>query len=83
MTKAKPKQLPRIPDNAELVTIAQATERLGKGYSRRSIFRRIRSGEWVEGLHWIDDRPRDSAKAIIKINLTAINELRATPAAFR
>ncbi|MDX2215252.1 MAG: hypothetical protein SFY66_18455 [Oculatellaceae cyanobacterium bins.114] len=83
MSKAKLKQLPRIPDNAELVDINEASKRLGKGYSRRSIFRRIKSGEWVEGLHWIDDRARDSAKAIIKINLTAINELRAVPAAYR
>ena len=83
MSKAKPKQLPRIPDNAELVTIAEASQKLGKGYSRRSIYRHIKSGEWVEGLHWIDDRARDSAKAIIKINLTAINELRAVPAAYR
>lgn len=73
----------RLSADAELVTIAEASQCLGKGYSRRSIQRRMRSGEWIEGIHWIDDRPRDSAKAIIKINLTAINELRAIPAALR
>lgn len=82
MSKAKPKQLPRIPDNAEPVDISEASKRLGKGYSRRSIFRRIESGEWVEDLHWIDDCPQNSARRIIKINLTAINELRASPAAY-
>jgi hypothetical protein len=74
---------PTLPSDAELVTIDEATQRLGKGYSRRSIFRRIESGEWVEGLHWIDDRPLNSSRRIIKINLTAVNELRSTPAAFR
>jgi hypothetical protein len=76
-----PKQA--LPDNAELVTIAEASDRLGEGYSRSSIFRRIRSGEWQEGIHWIDDRRQDSDRRIIKINLTAVNELRGIPAAFR
>ncbi len=75
MTKVSKIKPVKLPSDAELVTIAQATQRLGQGYSRRSIFRRIRSGECQEGVHWIDDRPRDSAKAIIKINITAVNEL--------
>lgn len=74
---------PALPDNAELVTIAEAADRLGKGYSRRSIFRRIQSGDWKEGTHWIDDRRQDSDRRIIKINLTAIQIWRSTPAAFR
>lgn len=82
MSKKAPKPKP-IPDNAELVTVKEAIDRLGDGYSRSSIFRRIRSGEWIEGLHWIDDRRQDSDRRIIKINLTAVNELRGTPAAFR
>ena len=76
----KPKALPA---DAALVTIPEATKQLGKGYSRRSIFRRIQSGEWQEGVHWIDDRPLNSSRRIIKINLTAVNELRGIPAAFR
>ncbi|MBN3905853.1 MAG: hypothetical protein HWQ35_04480 [Nostoc sp. NMS1] len=43
-------------DPTQLVTIEQAHEKLGKGYSRSSILRRIKSGEWKEGIHWIDDR---------------------------
>ena len=73
----------KLPPDAELVPIKEASQRLGQGYSRSSITRRIRSGEWKEGIHWIDDRPLGSGKAIIKINLTAVNELRAIPAAFR
>jgi hypothetical protein len=70
------------PDD-ELVSIQEAIARLGKGYSRSSIFRRIRAGEWEEGVHYIDDRREESELRIIKINLTAVQELRATPAAFR
>lgn len=79
--KTAPKQT--LPSDAELLTIDEAAQRLGKGYSRRSIFRRIDSGEWTEGIHWIDDRRQDSDRRIIKINLTAVNELRGVPAAFR
>lgn len=79
----KPPAKRTLPPNAELVTIDEAAQRLGKGYSRRSIFRRIDSGEWKEGEHWIDDRRQDSDRRIIKINLTAVQELRETPAAFR
>jgi hypothetical protein len=81
--KPAPKPAPTISADAELVTVAEATTRLGKGYSRRSIFRRIHSGEWKEGEHWIDDRQVGSDRRIIKINLTAVQELRGTPAAFR
>ncbi|WNZ22714.1 hypothetical protein HJG54_07495 [Leptolyngbya sp. NK1-12] len=80
--KTAPKPKP-LPSNAELVTVDEAARMLGRGYSRRSIFRRIKSGEWQEGIHWIDDRRQDSDRRIIKINLTAVQELRGTPAAFR
>jgi hypothetical protein len=83
MTKASTHRPAKLPPDAELLSIPEAYKQLGKGYSRRSIFRRISSGEWIEGLHWIDDRPQNSARRIIKINVTAVNELRATPAAFR
>jgi hypothetical protein len=82
MTRKKP-QSRTLPPDAELVSLREAIDRLGEGYSRSSIYRRIRSGEWEEGVHWIDDRPQDSSKRIIKINLTAIQKLRGTPAAFR
>jgi hypothetical protein len=80
---SKKPSAPKLPQDAELVPINQAAQLLGSGYSRRSIFRRIESGEWQEGIHWIDDRRQDSDRRIIKINLTAVQELRGTPAAFR
>jgi hypothetical protein len=83
MTKASTQRPAKLPPDAELLSIPEASKQLGKGYSRRSIFRRISSGEWIEGVHWIDDRSQNSARRIVKINLTAVNELRATPAAFR
>jgi hypothetical protein len=73
----------KLPHDAELVTIEEASSRLGKGFSRRSIVRRIDSEEWVEGIHWIDDRREGAAYRQIKINLTAVQEWRATPAAYR
>lgn len=82
MSKKTTNTVPLATD-AELVTIEEATTRLGKGYSRRSIFRRISSGDWQEGIHWIDDRQQGSANRLIKVNLTAIGQWRSTPAAFR
>jgi hypothetical protein len=80
----KPKTLKsKLPSNAELVTIEEASARLGRGFSRRSILRRIDSGEWQEGIHWVDDRRIGSLKRIVKINLTSVMELRGVPAAYR
>jgi hypothetical protein len=73
----------KIPSDAVLVTIAKATAILGKGYSYSSILRRIETGEWKEGVHWIDDSTLSARKRSIKINLTAVNEFRAIPKAFR
>jgi len=74
---------PPLTTPAELVTIGEASSHLGKGFSRSSIFRRIRSGDWIEGIHWIDDRQIGSSNRLIKINLTAVQLWRSTPAAFR
>jgi len=68
---------------SELVTIKEAVKRLGAGYSRRSILRRIDSGEWREGVEWIDDRHAGATNRQIKINLTAVAEWRTKPAARR
>jgi hypothetical protein len=65
------------------IDLTEASEKLGKGYSRRSIIRRIDSGEWLEGIHWIDDRRPSSKKRIIKINLVEVEKWRNTPAAKR
>lgn len=70
-------------DPAQLVTIEEAHEKLGKGYSRSSILRRIESNEWKEGIHWIDDRRIGALKRVIKINLKEVNQLRAMPAGRR
>lgn len=78
-----PKHRSKLPPNAELVTIPEAHQRLGKGFSRNSILRRIDSGEWKEGIHWVDDRRSESVQRLIKINLTAVNELRGIPAVYR
>ncbi len=67
----------------ELVTIEEAAKRLGVGYSRSSILRRIKDLEWQEGVHWIDDRRSGSAYRRIKINLAAVQAWRRIPAAKR
>ncbi|MGB7416232.1 MAG: hypothetical protein WA902_18665 [Thermosynechococcaceae cyanobacterium] len=77
------KQKPIIPNNAELVTLGEASRQLGKGFSRSSMLRRIESGEWQEGTHWVDARRKGSVYRVIKINLTAVRVALATPAAFR
>lgn len=73
----------KLPPDAELLTIQEASNRLGKGFSRSSILRRISSGQWKEGLHWVDARRNDSMNRLIKINITAVLNGFTTPAAFR
>lgn len=75
--------MPRVklsPRNAilpeDLLPIEDAVIKLGKGYSRRAIIRRIDSGEWKEGVHWVDDRRVGSKRRIIKINLNEVNKSR-------
>jgi hypothetical protein len=65
------------------IPLRQAVEQLGKGYSRRTILRRIDTGEWLEGVHWIDDRRTGSSRRLIKINLEAVEKWRKTPVAKR
>lgn len=69
--------------DAEYISLEEASDRLGKGYSRSSILRRIDSGEWQEGLHWIDDRRNGTAYRRIKINFAAVQQWRQIPAAKR
>jgi hypothetical protein len=63
--------------------IDEAAATLGEGYSRSSILRRIEAEEWMEGIHWIDDRRSGTAYRRIKINIAAVNEWRRQPAAKR
>lgn len=62
-----------------LIDIKDAPRILGRGYSRKSIDRRIKSGEFIEGTHWINDAPVNSKYRIIKINVVAIRQLRVIP----
>jgi hypothetical protein len=79
-----PKLKPTIEANPEnLVTVKKAAEILGTGFSRSSIMRRIESGEWVEGFHWIDDRRMGALRRVIKINLSEVQKHRTIPAGER
>jgi hypothetical protein len=72
-----PKIKPEISEN-NLIDINQASEKLGRGWSARSIYRKIDNGELEEGIHFIDDASPSSKKRIIKLIVSAIQELRAT-----
>jgi hypothetical protein len=63
----------------ELVTIEECHTKLGRGFSPRTILRRIESGEYKEGTHWVNVASVASKKRIIKINMAAIRELISTP----
>jgi hypothetical protein len=67
----------------ELVTVEEAYKILGRGFSRSAIYRRIDSGEWVEGKHWVDDRRVGGQRRIIKVNLTEIRKAREIAAGER
>jgi hypothetical protein len=66
-----------------LVSIKEAYQILGEGFSRSSILRRIESGEWVEGKHWVDDRRSGGQRRLIKINLTEVQKCRTVAAGKR
>ena len=67
----------------DLVSIADAPATFGKGWSRRSILRRIDAGEFLEGTHWIDEAPTGSAVRRIKLVKSAIESHLSTPAGAR
>ncbi|ARV58099.1 hypothetical protein BZZ01_05120 [Nostocales cyanobacterium HT-58-2] len=67
----------------DLVTLEECYSKLGQGFSRSSILRRINSGEYQEGVHWVNVASVNVKNRIIKINMAAIRELISTPAAFR
>lgn len=68
---------------SDLVTLREAVEILGVGFSRSSIIRRIESGEWIEGIHWIDDRRQNALRRVIKVNLSEVQKYRSIPAGKR
>lgn len=68
----------------ELITMELLGEKLGKGYSRSSILKRIDvTGEWKEGQHWVDAAPSGSKYRKIKLVLPAILKEVSTPLAMR
>lgn len=68
---------------SDLITLKEAAEVLGVGFSRSSLIRRIESGEWIEGVHWIDDRRQGAMRRVIKINLSEVQKHRIIPAGER
>lgn len=73
-TKSVTKEI--LEDN--LIDINQAPEKFGRGWSVRSIYRKIDNGELEEGVHFIDDASPSSKKRIIKLIVSAIQLRRAT-----
>ncbi|MEM7580737.1 MAG: hypothetical protein ACFB02_08410 [Mastigocoleus sp.] len=67
----------------DLITILEARKKLGVGYSRSTIMRRIADGDWIEGVHYIDDAPRNARYRSIRLSLPAIQEWRSMPSAKR
>lgn len=56
----------------EWTDIKDACKRLGRGWGRNTIKRRIEQGQLKEGIHYRDDRLPQSIYANYKINVTAI-----------
>lgn len=72
-----------VTEPTQLVSIKEASQILGDGFSRSSILRRIESGEWVEGTHWVDDRRQGGQRRLIKINLIEVQKCRTVAAGKR
>jgi hypothetical protein len=62
-----------------LVDIRDAFEVFGRGWSPRSVTRRIQNGLLVEGKHYIDDAPSGSKLRLIKLVKPEIEKLRLIP----
>ncbi|MBD2105314.1 hypothetical protein [Leptolyngbya sp. FACHB-261] len=59
------------------LSLDEASQDLGNGYSRSSILRRIKEKQWKEGYHWIDvsASSRKNGKRfykVYKINVSAV-----------
>lgn len=65
-------------NSKDLIDIHQAVEIFGRGWSDRSIYRKIESGELIESIHFIDDTSPNSKKRLIKLIKPAIEKLRGT-----
>jgi hypothetical protein len=60
------------PEIAEWIDIKDAGKRLGRGWGRNTIKRRIDKSQLIEGIHYRDDRLPDALYGTYKINITAI-----------
>lgn len=58
-------------DESNLLTLEEAYQKLGKGFSPRSLRRKIASGEYKQGIHYFRS---SGVNGIIKINLPAIKQ---------
>jgi hypothetical protein len=68
-------------DSKDLVPLRKAAKELE--YSAATMYRRINAGDWVEGLHWVDDAARNAKCKKILINIKEVNKLRTVSASFR
>jgi hypothetical protein len=73
-TKLKPKIL-----ETDLVDIKQAASKFGRGWSARSVMRKIEAGDLLEGKHFIDDAPKNGERRSIKLIISGIQDLRGIP----
>jgi hypothetical protein len=68
-------------NSEDLVPLRKAVEKLG--YSTSTMKRRIESGDWVEGLHWVNDAAKNAKCRKILVNIKEVNKLRTVSASFR
>ncbi|MBH8566690.1 hypothetical protein I8748_31835 [Nostoc sp. CENA67] len=66
-TKLKPNAI----DESNLLTLEEAYRKLGKGFSPRSLRRKIASGEYKQGIHYFRS---NGVNGIIKVNILAIKQ---------
>lgn len=59
-------------ETSEWIDIKDAGKRLGRGWGRNTIKRRIGKNQLKEGIHYRDDRLPDALYGTYKINITAI-----------
>lgn len=65
----------------DLMPLREAVKELD--YSATTMYRRINSGDWVEGIHWVDDSVKNAKYKKILINIKEVNKLRTVSASFR
>ena len=56
------------------LTLKEASKKLGRGFSTKSMRRRIKSGEWKLGKHYIDVSLETSRRAFYKVDVDYVLE---------